>query len=137
MRTMMCFPHGRCPQPLDAALYIRNADMRKFVVLAIAVGLLAGCSSKDTPKQELSPVTPPPSVATNVVPPHHVVHGTDGLKAVQRALNAKGYHVVVDGKMGYATTHALALYQHDTGLVPAKGQLDDQTWSALGLSEGR
>jgi peptidoglycan hydrolase-like protein with peptidoglycan-binding domain len=46
------------------------------------------------------------------------------------------YHGKLDGKKGPQTHAALARFQQNMGVQPVTGEPDDQTWSALGLSEG-
>jgi peptidoglycan hydrolase-like protein with peptidoglycan-binding domain len=53
---------------------------------------------------------------------------------IQQALNRIGFHLTEDGVAGDRTTAALQQYQKQMGIRPSYGQIDDQTWSSLGLS---
>jgi peptidoglycan hydrolase-like protein with peptidoglycan-binding domain len=121
--------------------------MRKALVSISAVALLAGCSSLPswlggTPASAPAPVVAEPAPAPAPAPAamaiqHHPV-GTHGMKALQHALAAKGYyHGKIDGVDGAQTKAAVARYQQDSGIQPVTGEADDQTWSSLGLSEGK
>ena len=121
--------------------------MSKSFVLALAVsGLLAGCATQQAPTQP-GPESAPPqtemggletrsAASTSSPAAAHHVHGTTGMKSLQHALAAKGYyHGRIDGRDGPQTKKAVARYQQDLGVTPT-GEVDDQTWSSLGLSEG-
>jgi len=57
------------------------------------------------------------------------------LRAVQQSLNNQGYDAgKVDGRWGPKTAAALKKFQGDHGL-PANGQIDAQTISALGITQ--
>jgi peptidoglycan hydrolase-like protein with peptidoglycan-binding domain len=57
------------------------------------------------------------------------------MKSLQHALAAKGYyHGRVDGLNGPQTKAAVSRYQQDLGVSPT-GDVDEQTWSSLGLSQ--
>jgi len=43
--------------------------------------------------------------------------GPDSIARIQRALNAKGARIAVDGKLGNETMNALSAYQHQNGLA--------------------
>jgi|SRR5215470_16893918 len=56
------------------------------------------------------------------------------IRAVQQALNARGYNAgAVDGQFGAATQDAVRRFQQFAGL-PATGELTPSTLSALGVS---
>lgn len=117
--------------------------MRAFIVsVSVVIGLLAGCSLfQSTPPAPEPAATqiavPTPAPAPAPAPAvHAIMPGTKGLRSAQHALNLKGYHLKEDGQPGPRTTAALANFQKKTGIEPAKGQLDGDTWKALGLSEG-
>jgi peptidoglycan hydrolase-like protein with peptidoglycan-binding domain len=57
------------------------------------------------------------------------------IKQAQEKLSAAGHEVQADGIMGPKTQAALKEFQQQKGLQ-ASGQLDQQTLSALGVSEG-
>lgn len=56
------------------------------------------------------------------------------VRQVQQALKDEGHDLQVDGMMGPKTQAALKEYQQSKGM-PATGQLNQQTLSALGVSE--
>jgi peptidoglycan hydrolase-like protein with peptidoglycan-binding domain len=111
--------------------------LKSFVFAIGAAGLLPGCAANTTPAPAPEPGPPMTSAAPFAASAavHHPL-GTKGMKSLQQALIDKGHPLKVDGRPGPKTTAALMQYQKDMGIVPANGQLDDQTWSALGLSEG-
>jgi len=49
---------------------------------------------------------------------------------VQYLLNARGYHITVDGQIGPETTGAITAFQTDNGLTP-DGVVGNQTWPLL------
>jgi peptidoglycan hydrolase-like protein with peptidoglycan-binding domain len=58
------------------------------------------------------------------------------IRDVQQKLQSQGYKVgQVDGRLGPSTKSALKQFQQDQGL-PATGQLNQQTASALGVESG-
>jgi peptidoglycan hydrolase-like protein with peptidoglycan-binding domain len=109
-------------------------DTLKSVVCGfLALFGLANCSGSSQPAP--APVPEPAPIPAPSPAPHHPL-GTHGVMSLQRALNLKGFHLKEDGWAGAHTTAALKQFQQQTGIQPANGQIDDQTWSALGLSEG-
>jgi peptidoglycan hydrolase-like protein with peptidoglycan-binding domain len=113
--------------------------VRNVLFVALSAGLLAGCGILGGSSHNPGPPPGPP--AESAAPP--VTHapkplGTSGMKSLQHALAAKGYYKgKVDGVNGPETKSAVARYQQDLGIVPVSGMVDDQTWSSLGLSEGK
>lgn len=114
--------------------------MHRMIAVAGIIGLLATCSpGKANPTQVQI------AAAACVFPVHFPLHhhpvvysDTRHVQALQHALSEKGYNPgTIDGKFGPHTRRALVHFQHDTGIKPANGQIDDQTWAALGLSHGR
>lgn len=98
---------------------------RLVVLLMFAVVLMVACSTK-TQEPVPAPVpTPLPPVPLPIPPP--------SVRDIQHALNAKGYHLKEDGKIGPITMKALVYFQKDVGIVPTNGQVDDATLRALGL----
>jgi len=66
------------------------------------------------------------------VPP--ITYDSSTVRAVQQALNARGYNPgPVDGQFGAATQDAVKRFQQFAGL-PANGELTPSTLSALGVS---
>lgn len=53
-----------------------------------------------------------------------------GVKLVQEWLCLRSVGVLIDGRFGAATEHAVRLFQHARGL-PVTGEVDDATWAAL------
>ena len=71
-------------------------------------------------------------VSTRTAPP--TAYDPSTIRAVQQALNAKGYNAgPVDGQYGAATQDAVRRFQQVSGL-PATGELGPSTLSALGVS---
>jgi peptidoglycan hydrolase-like protein with peptidoglycan-binding domain len=68
---------------------------------------------------------------SNVPPPVD----SETVRHVQQALSDQGHKVNVDGIWGDRTHEALKEYQSDKHLN-ASGQLDGETFAALGLTEG-
>jgi hypothetical protein len=60
--------------------------------------------------------------------------GNSKTRAIQKALNQKGYEVKVDGKMGKPTRAALKKFQKANGLKPT-GKADEMTLEKLGFEE--
>ncbi len=58
----------------------------------------------------------------------------DEIKQAQEALDQKGFHVSADGVLGPQTKQALSKFQQQQKLQQT-GELDQQTMSALGLSQ--
>jgi peptidoglycan hydrolase-like protein with peptidoglycan-binding domain len=58
--------------------------------------------------------------------------GSSKTRAVQKALNQKGYKVKVDGKMGKPTQVALKKFQKANGLEPT-GKVNEMTLEKLGF----
>ncbi|MEY4372940.1 MAG: hypothetical protein RL219_1709 [Actinomycetota bacterium] len=56
----------------------------------------------------------------------------DRVRRVQRALKARGYRVVVNGKYGPLTTAAVRNFQR-ARKMPVTGRVGPRTWKALGL----
>jgi peptidoglycan hydrolase-like protein with peptidoglycan-binding domain len=113
-----------------------NLTMKITYAFALAL-LLAGCSghSQTTPGEESVPAAvEAPALAPQTLHRHEM--GTHGMRSLQHALTAKGYyHGRIDGRDGPQTKKAVARYQQDLGVTPT-GDVDEQTWSSLGLSEG-
>lgn len=59
----------------------------------------------------------------------------DNVKDLQRALNAAGYNLTVDGVFGAKTQAAVKQYQTANGLA-ASGNVDEAMWSALNGASG-
>jgi peptidoglycan hydrolase-like protein with peptidoglycan-binding domain len=103
------------------------------LIAAVAVSTsLAACSSHEqeaaaTPPpaaQAPQPVTPPTSAPQAMSAPR--------VDVVQRALNANGAHLTVDGRVGPKTEAALRNFQRQHNL-PVTGRPDSATITALGI----
>jgi peptidoglycan hydrolase-like protein with peptidoglycan-binding domain len=98
-----------------------------IVALALTAGL-AACASDD--KMAAAPA-PAPAAAPAPAPAMPMSHA-DHVKALQTALNNNGAKLVVDGRYGKKTAHAVAAYQKAHGLK-ATGRDDAKTSAALGV----
>jgi peptidoglycan hydrolase-like protein with peptidoglycan-binding domain len=112
--------------------------MVKITYAFVLALLLAGCASQSAQTPPGTEPMPPSAEAPAPAPQtlHRHEMGTHGMKSLQHALAAKGYyHGRIDGRNGPQTKKAVARYQQDLGVTPT-GDVDEQTWSSLGLSEG-
>jgi peptidoglycan hydrolase-like protein with peptidoglycan-binding domain len=72
--------------------------------------------------------------AANPVTTQQQTLAPDLVRDIQRSLNQRGYGVgSVDGVMGDSTVTALERFQRDNSL-PSRGQIDEQTLAALGVT---
>jgi peptidoglycan hydrolase-like protein with peptidoglycan-binding domain len=100
-----------------------------LVALALTAGL-AACASDDT-TTAAAPAPAPVAAPAPAPAPAPMTHA-DRTKALQTALNNNGAKLVVDGRYGKKTAHAVAAYQKAHGLKPT-GRADAKTEAALGL----
>ena len=112
--------------------------MLKRTLLAAAAGIIALSVAPGLPSAR--PIMPYPLApvsageqedALQLVRTHRKTVSNQ-TAAVQRALNAKGYRVAVDGKSGPATRAALRDFQAREGLKRT-GAADSRTLRALGV----
>jgi peptidoglycan hydrolase-like protein with peptidoglycan-binding domain len=118
--------------------------MRQIAYLAVAaIAVALGSTPADAQQRPMgatgssgSTMSSPPAASMPAKPAANTAakkSGSDSVKALQAALNAKGgANVKVDGKMGKETRDALKKYQSANGLK-ATGRSDAATRAKLGV----
>jgi hypothetical protein len=116
----------------------RKSIMKKFAVALLATAALSLPAVAQQPAQSTNQAQPQISgqMAQNnggqPLSPNKL--SRDKVRQVQRALDKSGFHAgTADGRWGPETSNALKQFQQSKN-IQAKGQLDQQTISGLGLN---
>jgi peptidoglycan hydrolase-like protein with peptidoglycan-binding domain len=112
--------------------------MKKFAVALLATAALSMPAIAQQPAQNTNQAQPQNSgqMAQNnggqLLSPNKL--SRDKVRQVQQALDKSGFHAgTADGRWGPETSKALKQFQQSKN-IQAKGQLDQQTLSGLGLN---
>ncbi len=115
----------------------RNGNKRR-----LALGIFCGCllvlscvfvayagNGPTTAEKKIVKIQKTPSKAKTA---KHKKIGKEEVKAIQKALNSKGFRLVIDGVIGKHTRTAIKIFQKRNGLK-VTGRPDKQTLARLGV----
>ena len=112
--------------------------MKKITYLAVACAAafsLAAVAADDKDQKQQSQSGQSQSASGGSSSQKQAGQSSETVKQAQEKLSAEGHNVQADGIMGPKTQAAVKEYQESKGLKPS-GQLDQQTMSSLGVSQG-
>ena len=113
---------------------MKTSALPMVAVAAFALSA-AGCSNWMDGSQQSRPAAATRTGTAQAAPTTPPALSPQMVREVQSSLDAKGYHIGVDGVYGATTQAAVEQFQRSRSLAP-RGQVDSQTLAALGLAPG-